>query len=134
MRLEEIIRNSLNFLELEYGFKYEVSKDRGVTYTYINKYGKFEYYQWQQFDESRFIIYYKGESRIINMFHESPKKIGNFNFESKGFKGLLKDSRQEYWKIIAEIIKNNISETGSLFGLRIDKTDRLANFQRVKTK
>ena len=120
MRTEKIIRNSLNFLEDDYNFKYEVSRDKGTTYTYTNKYGRFEYYQWQQFDESRFSVFYDGEHKIVNMFHESPKEIGKFNFQSKGFIGFLKDRRQEFWKIIAEIVKSNIKDTGLLFGLRVD--------------
>lgn len=120
MRIETIIRNSLKFLEDDFNFKYEVSRDKGTTYTYTNKYGRFEYYQWQQFGESRFSVFYEEEYKIVNMFHESPREIGKFNSQSKGFKIFLKDRRQKYWYMIAKIIKSNIKDTGTLFGLRVN--------------
>ncbi len=119
MKTETIIRNHLSFLENDFGLVFELIKDKGSTYSYKNEYGKFEYYEWMQFGESRFTIYFDNECRTINMINEAPKDIGKYNHEFKGMKVLFKDRREQYWQIIETIVRKNINDSGTLFGLKL---------------
>lgn len=119
MSTETIIRNSLQFLEKEYNLQFEVINDRGMHYIYKNKFGYFEYFEWSQFQESRFTRNSNFECKNIDMLIENPKIYGKFNSKKRGFLGFFKDYRIEFWQTIAEIIKNEINKSGTLFGLKL---------------
>jgi len=119
MTTENIIRSSLIFLEEEYHFKFEIIKDQGTHYVFKNKYGRFEYYEWKQFQESSFCIYANDECKTIDMLQENPKIIGKYWQQNKGLKGFFCDNRREYWIIIANILKKEIKNTSFLFGLKV---------------
>jgi len=119
MRTEDIIRRHLRFLESDYGMIYTKTRKRGDTISYANENGRFEYYYWQQFQEFEFIVRLQQECKTIDMLTESPRELGEFYHKSKGLNRLFKDTRDEYWKIIANIIKKEIGKSGTLFGLKI---------------
>lgn len=121
MKTEEIIRNALKFLEKDYNFKYTYKYERGNHYYYKNIFGVFEYFEWKQFNEEKFFATYNNESKIIDMFLENPKKIGNFVYNNKKIEILFSDRRMEYWNLIASIIKNEIENTNTLFGIPINR-------------
>jgi len=119
MTTEKIIRYSLSFLESEYHLEFEFIQNRGDHYLYKNKFGRFEFYEWRQFQEASFFVYANEECKTIDMLIEQPKEIGEFQQKQRGLKRVFVDNRKEYWDIIASIIKNEISKNGDLFGLKL---------------
>lgn len=121
MTNRQIIENALIFLREYYGFSYNYEcVNNGATYFwYYNEYGCFTYYQWEQFQEEEFSVKYNGSHRIIDFSILNPKEICAFYKTHKGIKWLFKDKRKEYWHMIAQLIKNEIQKTGTLFGIKI---------------
>lgn len=119
MKTEEMIRKKLKFLEEEHHFRYQYFFESGNHYIYENDYGTFIYYEWQEFGEKEFTIKTNQEIKTINMLHENPKLMGEFQNKYRGLRGLFKNNKEEYWNIIRDIIKEEIDKNGSLFGIQI---------------
>lgn len=124
METEKIIRSKLEFLEKEFGLKFCHNNNRGDHFLYSNASGSFEYYEWLQFGEKTFIVTFNNESKVIDMFQESPKEISAINIKKKGIKGFFYDERDEYWTLISNIIKNEIKTTSTLFGLILSNNEK----------
>ena len=91
-------------------------------YSYSNDIGCFVYYNCPQLNEEEFYVtVYKEKNIKIDWLLEYPKEITSFKKRIKGIKYLLKNWRKDYWELIASLIKKEIQEKNSLFGLRIDK-------------
>jgi hypothetical protein len=121
MTTEDIIRSSLSFLEKDYHLEFFSFRDRGNHYIFSNPKGRFEYFEWSQFQETRFCVYANEECKTIDMFLENPKLIGKFQQKNRGLKAFFGDNRKEYWKIIGEILRNEIEKNGTLFGLELER-------------
>lgn len=125
MDTETIIRKHLAFLEKEYDFTFNFNGSSGDHYLFKNTYGTFEYYEWPQFGEKEFYISYEGESKRIDMLLENPKMISLINHKKRGIKGFFYDEREDYWTVIEQIVRNEIKETGTIFGLRVEKNNNI---------
>jgi hypothetical protein len=119
MKIDHLIRNSLLFLEEKYGFQYKYINNRGNYYIYENKHGVFQYYEWAQFGENEFTVRTDQEIKTIDMLNESPKLMGHFVNENRGFKRLFSKTDEKYWDIIHQIVENEINKSGTLFGIRL---------------
>ncbi len=120
METYKIIEKELQFLITDVKMIYTHEKKGNQNYYYFsNDFGRFTYYEYRQFGEQEFTILANGSLKTINMFNENPQVYSKFKQEHKGIRFFFKDMRQDYWKMIAEIIKLEIDSTGSLFGLRI---------------
>lgn len=115
----EIINKKLAFLIDEYDFSFEFINDWGNRYVFKNRYGNIEFYEWEQFNESAFFVAYDLISKKINLIEEYPKIFGLFNQDHKGIKYFFKDYRNDYWEMISKIIKLEIKNTKTIFGLKI---------------
>ena len=115
----DIIKNKLNFLIEEYGFTFEFINDWGCHYIFNNKNGCIEFYEWAQFNESAFFVNYDMISKKINLIEEYPKIVAHFYKTHKGIKWFFKDDREDYWQMISEIIKIEINNNKSIFGLKL---------------
>lgn len=115
----DIIKNKLSFLIDEYCLNFEFINDSGNHYIFINKNGYLEFYEWQQFNESAIFVKYDMISKKINLFEEYPKIVAQFNQTHKGIKWFFKDSTEDYWQMISEIIKIEIDNYKSIFGLKL---------------
>lgn len=120
MNVNDIIKSNLDFLVKDYQFEFSYLNGRGENYLYKNKYGYFNYYEWEQFGEYEFSVKISNqESKIINFFEYYPKQISSFNSNHTGIKWLFKDKKKDYWKMIADLIKLEIANNHCLFGLKI---------------
>lgn len=121
MTTEKIIKNALEFLCVEYGFEfqYETEFNGAMTFKYFNDNGSFSYYQWEQMQEYEFSVIYNQYYKKLEMQLLFPKEFALFNQQHKGLRWLFKDKREDYWNMIAGLIKGEIKNTGSLFGLML---------------
>ncbi len=119
MKTKNIIRDALLFLEKEFHLEFQLIEERGNYYIYKNKFGRFEYYEWSQFQEAEFRVNANDECKTIDMLFIDPKKMGVYQKKNKGLRGFSRDGREEYWKIVANIIRSEIEKNNSLFGLRL---------------
>ena len=63
------------------------------------------------------------EITIINMYLESPLTMSKIQKKKAGIKGLFYDERNDYFEEVSRIIKNSIEKTGTIYGLKVDKTN-----------
>lgn len=119
MTKEKLIRTNLIFLEEKFNFKYSYTSEGGNNYFYTNEFGTFRYYEWEQFGEKEFTIKTNQEIKTLDTFFEYHKLMSSFKFKKKSLKNLFKNMNNEYWYTIGEIIKEEIAESGSLFGLKL---------------
>lgn len=119
MTTKDIIEKKLFFLINEYGFDFEFNNISGNHYIFKNKNGHIEFYEWKQFGEFAILVKYDMISKTINLVEEYPKMIGQFNQNHKGIKWLFKDDRNDFWEMISKIIKNEIRNKKSIFGLSV---------------
>lgn len=118
---KEIIEEALSFLvtNFRFIFEYKTSNRNEEFYSYKNRYGSLNYYQSQEFGDYRFSVMNSEGIRDINFVELYPSVVAQFNKAHRGFRWLFKDLRIDYWNMIALIIKMEIENTGSLFGLKI---------------
>ncbi len=118
---KDIIEKALSFLVKDYNFSYlfETPNGNDMRFIYNNKYGSFIYYQWTQFKEEEFSIITNHEYKKIQLFLEYPDYFSTYNKTHKGIKWFFKDNRMDYWDMISQILKHEISKNGSLFDLRV---------------
>lgn len=123
MKTKDIIEKSLSFLINEYGLVLDYNTNGKENFYYFrNKYGSFNYYEWPQFGDHIFSVTINGvEKKKIDFFVEYPKIVEKFNQSHKGLKWLFKDTCEDYWNMIADIIKTEIVSHGALFGLKVEK-------------
>lgn len=119
MNTIDIVKNKLDFLLKDYGMAFEYNNIRGNHYIFKNPTGYIEFYEWKQFNESAIFIKYGLTSRKIDLLEEYPKIIGKFYQKHKGLKRFFRDDREEYWEIVAEIIKTELFSKKSIFGLQV---------------
>lgn len=121
----KIIEKELEFLVSNYRmeYTYDVSLGRKY-YRYKNQFGVFTYYEYRQLGEQEFSVLTNNNFTVINMLNEYPSIISRFNRQSRNIRFFLKDRRQEYWKMIAEIIKKEIDSSGTLFGLEVQNISK----------
>ena len=119
MTTKGIIENKLGFLIKEFGFDFVFNNISGDHYIFRNKNGYIEFYEWEQFGESSIVVKYGQISRIVHLFEEYPKVVGQFNQTHKGIKWFFKDKRNDYWEMISQIIRIEINNKKSIFGLNI---------------
>jgi|GEM_PF-5948708 len=117
MTTENIIKDKLGFLTTNYHLDFEYVENRGSHYIFRNKYGFIEFYEWPQFDESAIFVTYGMVSKNIHLIEHYPKAIGDFYRRHRGIKWFFKDERFDYWEMIANIIKTEISQHNNIFGL-----------------
>ena len=115
----DIVKDKLGFLVKDYGLVFEYSSISGNHYIFKNPNGYLEFYEWEQFNESAIFIKHGLISRKIDLLEEYPKITAKFLQTHKGIKWLFKDDRAEYWEMVAEIIKSEISRKKSIFGLNV---------------
>lgn len=115
----DIVKSKLNFLIDKYDFIFEYNNEQGFHYIFKNKNGFIEFYEWPQFNESEIFVNYNMISKKINLIVEYPKIVGKFYQEHKGIKWFFKDKRYDYWEMISEIIKVEINNNESIFGLKL---------------
>lgn len=115
----DIIKNKLKFLIDVYGFTFEYNNDGGNHYIFKNINGCIEFYEWPQFHESAIFVNYDMISKKINLIEEYPKMVGQFNKIHKGVKWFFKDDRNDYWEMVSKIIRIEINNKKSIFGLKI---------------
>lgn len=123
MDTRKIILSKLKFLIDDYGFAFYFEENEGNHYYFKNKYGIFKYYEWAQFNESEFSVKYDYTFTIINMYLESPLTMSKIQKKKTGLKGLFYDERNDYFEEVSRIIKNSIEKTGTIYGLKVDKTN-----------
>ena len=116
---KDIIEGKLFFLIKEYGFSFEFNNTNGDHYIFKNRNGYIEFYEWAQFGESKILVKHGNVFEEINLIYEYPKEISKFNSSHKGIKYFFKDIRNDYWEMIARIIKLEISDKNSIFRLKI---------------
>ena len=119
MTTEEIIKKNLSFLLDNYEFIFEKKNEGGNYYIFSNKYGSFGYYEWAQFDDSEFFVKYNSIYKRINLIEYYPKIVANFTIEHKGIRWLFADTREDFWKMVSWIVKEEIKNKNTIFGLRI---------------
>ena len=117
----EIVENNLKFLTTEYGFVFSHSNSQGDHYIFKNRHGYIEFYEWEQFQDSAVFVNYDMTSKKIDLFLEYPKIVGKFNHNHRGIKWLFKDKRQDYWEMVATVIRMEIENHKSVFGLNVEK-------------
>ena len=115
----QIIKEKLKFLIDNYGFTFEFNNIYGNHYVFKNNNGYIEFYEWPQFDESAIFVKYDMISKKIDLIVEYPKVVGKFNRSHQGFIWFFKDQRYDYWEMIALIIKEEIDNTNTVFGVKI---------------
>ena len=131
----DIVYNSLKFLVDDYGFRYQKSiLNQEIVYKFEGTEGSFIYQEFLQYCEEYFYIEKGRNKELINVqeFLNSYNlsKVDYPKEERKGFKSVFKkrESRnirlQERWNAISEIIKHQIEETGSFFGLKVNTVKR----------
>ena len=115
---ELIIEDKLNFLVLDYGMTYRREKYQGRTlYVFQNQFGEFIYWEWAQFSEDGFEIRIEDKKVDVNILDEYPFIYNRYLESHKGIKWAFKDTQEDYWGMIASIIKQYIESKGNLFGL-----------------
>ncbi|MBE6592830.1 MAG: hypothetical protein E7642_02415 [Ruminococcaceae bacterium] len=117
MATQDIIKKHLDFLIYQYGFEFEYVCNEGEHFIFKNQWGYFKYYQWSQFGEEEFSVKIGSNFRTIKLYEEYPQIVGQFNQNHKGFKWFFKDSRDDFWLMVAAIIKDEINLKNSIFGL-----------------
>ena len=117
---KEIIEKTLAFLVTDFNFEFEYRTTNGNEefYSYKNRYGSFNYYQWAHFGEYRFSVMNSNGIQDIRFNELYPNIVAQFNKDHKGLKWLFKDSREDYWNMIASILRLEINKNNSLFGLK----------------
>ena len=116
MQTQELIEKYLGFLKKDYNFEYSWSNKRGTIYLFENKYGSIKYYEWQQFNEKEFSIIIENQIKTIDFKIEYPEKYAEY---LKSRKSIFKDSKDFFWKMVSDIIKEEIEKKGNIFGLRL---------------
>ncbi len=119
MDTQQIIREELAFLCKEYGFEYEyISSRPEQKYVFRNQYGVFQYYCCP-FEESEFSVLYDQTFRVVDLKLLYGKEFAKFRKNHSGIKWWFKSSSRDYWKMIANLLRRQIANCGTLFGLRI---------------
>lgn len=114
---EEIIKTKLGFLISDYGFEFSSNSD-GMRewYKFTNNYGSLNWYAFEQFEEYKLYIEINGKGeQVLDSY-----RIGNIlNVGEWPFLRIFsfKDQRVIYWNRIADLLKKEINETGTLFGI-----------------
>ena len=121
MTTEEIINKHLDFLIKDYNFTYEYRVEYAAEwFVYKNANGYFEYYEGNQFDEqSSYTIMTSNVYKRIFPLTEYPDIYREYKKSHRGIKWWFKDIREEYWAMIAKIIKTEIETKHSIFGLEV---------------
>lgn len=113
----QIVENNLGFLTTEYGFVFSYNDTDGDHYVFRNKHGKIEFYEREQFQDSAVFVNYDMTSKKIDLLSEYPQIVGKFNHNHRGIKWLFKDKRHDYWEMIATVVRKEIENHNSIFGL-----------------
>ncbi len=123
MKIEEIIKNELGFLMTDYGFNFDYkSNGKEIWCSFTNKYGSVDWYSYQQFGEFELSIVENGRGKkTLDSFRKNENAILKIDRNKSFFELLFKDQRISYWKQISKAFKKQIADTGSLFGLTIEK-------------
>lgn len=123
MKIEEIIKNELGFLVTDYGFNFDYkSNGKEIWCRFTNKYGSVDWYSYQQFGEFELSIVVNGRGKkILDSFMKNGNSLLIIDKNKSFFELLFKDHRISYWKQISDAFKKQIIDTGSLFGLTIEK-------------
>ena len=128
MSTEEIICSNLDFLVKNYGFIFKSNTNGKQTWCYLsNDHGSVNWYSWDQFGEYELSLdIYGREKVILDSFRQlsyTPLHIKRINLITR----IFRDSRKVYWQRIAIAFKNQINETGTLFGLKLDLKNSFTN-------
>lgn len=102
------IIDSFDFLINDYNCSVSFESDYGDSYEFYSRKFKLKIYVWEQFDELDINIIYNMENFHINPFIEEPHKISIINSKRKGIKGFFYNYDREFWKIVADIVRNKI--------------------------
>ena len=138
MEICDIVREKLKFLETDYGFSYNFSEERGLHFIYVNTFGYVEFYEWAQFNEYEIRVqnaaYFSKYAQLENkanihgiyfkriLLKETYKnEIKIFKKQHKGIKWWFKSLTSDWWQMIADIVKKEISTSNTVFGLPITK-------------
>ena len=129
MNIQKIVREKLFFLEADLGFDFHYSNERGNHYIYTNEFGYIEVYERAQFDEYEIRVqdttYFNRNGihgiyfKRIDLKETYKKEFKQFNKQHRGIKWWFKSPIDDYWQMIADIIKKEIETSNSVFGLKI---------------
>ena len=121
MLTENVIKNNLDFLINDYGFKfYYYSNGKQYWCNLTNAYGSVNYYSFSEFGEFELSITIKGKKMIVlDSFLELKNSPLIINKKLSFFEFVFKDHRKLYWEKIATAFKAQINEIGTLYGLRL---------------
>ena len=123
MKTEKIIKNELGFLITDYGFSFDYKSNGKETWCkFTNKHGSINWYSYEQFGEYELSIVENGKERkILDSFRKNSNTFLKIDRKKSFFELLFKDQRVKYWKQISNAFKEQIMDTGSLFGLIIEE-------------
>lgn len=105
MKKNKII-NAFNFLISEHHCLLYFEENHGNHYIFQNEVFKLKIYEWEQFDELTIDFICNDECFRINPYTEEPSLIT----KRKGLKGFFFIYSEEFWTIVARIVKNKINE------------------------
>ena len=105
MKKNKII-NAFDYLISDYNCSLIIENNQGNYYSFQNGTFKLKIYVWEQFDELDINLIYNDECFHINPYIEDSSLITR----RKGLKGFFFNYSEEFWVIIAKIVKNKIKE------------------------
>ena len=100
------ITKAFDYLLNDYHCVLFFEEKHGNHYSFQNETFKLKIYVWEQFDELDINLLYNNENFHINPYIEMP----SLTSKCKGLKGFFFSYSDEFWLIIAEIVKNKIKE------------------------
>ncbi len=119
MKTVDIIKNKLMFLTDLYGFSFSSTTNGKQLWCFFkNPYGSINWYAYEQLGEYELSIDIYGKDKIILDSFQNVNTCLKIK-KTFSFKNLFRDSRIIYWDKISKEIKNQISNCGNIFGLRI---------------
>lgn len=117
-----LIEKYLFFLVVDYNFVFSIDSFNYDKRYFDNQYGRLEIYDDPYYESRNIKIIINNIRKVIDPCSPYSNEI---NFETtksnKGFfKSLFIDDTEEYYKKLSIAIKNEISKTGTIFGLKIN--------------
>lgn len=120
MEFVDLVKDSFGFLIRDYGFEFSYNNEWGDHYFFRKPDQTFEYYEWPQFGEYEFHIIGNNAYITIYVWDKYRKEIKQFKKQHRILKIFTKaDWFPAYYDTIANIVKNEIETTGTLFGLKL---------------
>lgn len=97
---------AFDYLISDYKCSFIFEENGGYNYIFQNEIFKLKIYVWEQFDELDINLIYNDTCFHIDPYIENNLLI----IKRKGFKGFFFNYSEEFWMIVAQIVKNKIKE------------------------